>query len=293
MTTDQTMNGITSTNLQVPTPQNFLGANGWKIPLNPVLAQSATAVASGPIGVAINGIPIFNPCVQNGNCTATNGDTKGEGQLDTCNGHAGRADDYHYHAAPVCLVAEQPNNYWNTHPVGWLLDGFAVFGYNNADGSTPSRDSCGGEVVTGAQAPSGYPYGYAYHLIDTFPYITYNCVSGVPSPDLPNQGSKYHPFRQPPVTPFNDTNMTLTTDSTNGYQVLQFTSAAPFVTTETGSDSYNNAPGTYRIRYKQVTGSALTSLLALKQNSGATACWNFQFADSAGNTTQPTVSYCR
>ena len=143
LTTDQTMNGITSTNLQVPTAQNFLGANGWKIPLSPLLAQSATPVASGPIGVAINGIPIFNPCVQNGNCTATNGDTKAEGQLDTCNGHAGRADDYHYHAAPVCLMAEQSGNYWNTHPVGWLLDGFAVFGTSNADGSSPSRDSWG------------------------------------------------------------------------------------------------------------------------------------------------------
>ncbi len=293
MTTDQTMNGITSTNLQVPTTQNFLGANGWKIPTSPILAQSPTSVASGPIGVAINGIPIFNPCVQNGNCTAASGDTKGEGQLDICNGHAGRADDYHYHAAPLCLMAGQSTNYWNTHPVGWLLDGFGVFGYNNADGSTPSRDSCGGTTISGAQVPSGYPYTYAYHVINTFPYITNNCISGVPSPDLPNQGSKYHPMRQPPVTPFNDTNMTLTTDPTDGYQVLQFTSAIAFTTNETGSDSYPNAPGTYQIRYKQVTGSALTTLLAANKNATATACWNFQFVDSTGKTTQPSVSYCR
>ena len=118
-------------------------------------------------------------------------------------------------------------------------------------------------------------------------------MSGVPSPDLPNQGIKYHPMRQPPVTPFNNTNMTLATDASDGYQVLQFTSATPFTTTETGSDSYPNAPGTYQIRYKQVTGSDLTSLLALKQNANATACWNFQFVDSTGKTTQPPVSYCR
>lgn len=292
--TDQTMNGITSTNLQVPTPTDFLGANGWKIPLAATLASSATSVASGPIGVAINGVPIFNPCVQSGNCTATNGDTKGEGQLDTCNGHAGRADDYHYHAAPVCLMAEQSNSsYWNTHPIGWLLDGFAVFGYDNADGSTPVRDPCGGSILSGSQIPSGYPYTYAYHVIDTFPYITDNCISGVPSPDLANQASKYNPMRQPPVTPFNDTNMTLTTDPTDGYQVLQFTSAASFDTTETGSDSYINPAGTYKIRFKQVTGAALAALLALNQNAGATACWNFEFTDSNGNTTQPTVSYCK
>lgn len=292
-TSDPMMNGITSTNLQVPTPTDFQGANGWKIPLNPVLGQSPTPVASGPIGVAINGVPIFNPCVQNGNCTATNGDTKAEGQLDTCNGHAGRADDYHYHAAPNCLMAEQSTDYWNTHPVGWLLDGFAVFGYSNADGSTPARDSCGGATVSGALAPSGYPHSYAYHVMDVFPYITDNCISGVPSPDLANQASKYNPMRQPPVTPFNDTNMTLTTDPTDGYQVLQFTSATPFTTTETGSDSYANAPGTYKIRYKQVTGADLAALLALKQNADATACWNFEFVDSNGNTTQPSVSYCK
>ena len=164
------MNGITSTNLQVPTAQNFQGANGWKIPLNPALAPAPTSISSGPIGVAVNGIPIFNPCVQQG-CTATNGDTKALGQLDTCNGHAGRSDDYHYHAAPVCMMASQPANYWNTHPVGWALDGFAIFGYNNADGSPASRDSvCGGNTSAVQNAPSGY----SYHLIDTFPYITNN-----------------------------------------------------------------------------------------------------------------------
>lgn len=290
---DPMMNGITSTNLQVPTPTDFLGGNAWKIPLNAALAPSATPVSAGPIGVAINGVPIFNPCTQSGNCTAANGDTKAEGQLDTCNGHAGRADDYHYHAAPVCLMAEQSDDYWNTHPVAWLLDGFAVFGYDNADNSTPIRDSCGGSAITGLQVPSGYPYSYAYHVIDTFPYITDNCLSGVPSPDLANQGSKYDPMRQPPVTPFNDSNMTLTTDPTDGYQVLQFTSAVSFTTTETGSDSYTNSPGTYQIRYQQVTGAALAALLAQSQNAGATACWNFEFVDSSGKTVQPSVSYCK
>ena len=291
---EQMMNGITSTNLQVPTPTDFQGANGWKLPLAPVLGATPTQVSSGPIGIAINGVPIFNPCTQNGSCTATNGDTKGEGQLDTCNGHAGRADDYHYHAAPVCLMAEQSNNtYWDAHPLGWLLDGYAVFGYNNADGTSPVRDTCGGSAISGLQIPSGYPYNYAYHVIDSFPYITSNCVSGIPSPDLANQASKYHPMRQPPVTPFNDTNMTLTTDPNDGYQVLQFTSPISLNTTETGSDSYTNPAGTYQVRFKQITGSALTSLLALSQNAGATACWNFEFVDINGKTTQPAISYCK
>ena len=289
-TTHPMMNGITSTNLQVPTAQNFQGTFGWKIPLSPTIAAAPSPVVDGPIGVAINGVPIFNPCTQGGNGCATGGDTKTLGQLDTCNGHAGRADDYHYHAAPTCLMADQSANYWDTHPLGWALDGFAIFGYRDADGTTAMRDNiCGGNTKAVQNAPSGY----SYHVTDSYPYVVNNCLTGVPSPDLPNQGSKYRPMRQPPVTPFKVSNMTLTTDPTDGYKVLQFSSAIAFTTNETGSDSYANSPGTYQIRYKQVTGDALAAMLALKQNAGASACWNFQFADSTGKTTQPAVSYCR
>ena len=81
--------------------------------------------------------------------------------------------------------------------------------------------------------------------------------------------------------------------SADGYQVLQFTSAQSFTATETGSDSCANAPGSYKIRYKSVTGSALTTLLASSANSGKSACWNFQFVNIGSTTTQPSVSYCR
>ncbi len=287
ITTQPMMTGITSTNLQVPTQTNFQGANGWKIPLAPTIAPKPTDVVDGPLGVAINGVPIFNPCTQGG--CVTGGDTKVLGQLDNCNGHSGRADDYHYHAAPTCMMADQPPTYWDTHPLGWALDGYAIFGYHDADGTTAVRDNiCGGNTKTVPNAPAGY----SYHVTDASPYVA-SCLIGVPSPDLANQGSKYHPFRQPPVVPFNNTNMTLTTDPKDGYQVLQFTSARAFVTNEAGNDSYNNAPGTYQIRYKQVTGTDLQALLAQPKNAAFTACWNFQFLNSSGATTQPTISYCK
>ena len=287
ITTQPMMNGITSTNLQVPIPVNFNGANAWKIPLNPAIAKAPTSVVDGPLGVAINGVPIFNPCTQGG--CVTGGDTKVLGQLDTCNGHAGRADDYHYHAAPTCMMADQPSSYWDTHPLGWALDGFPIFGYRDADGNTAVRDTiCGGNTKTVPNAPAGY----AYHVTDASPYVT-NCLIGTPSPDLAGQGAKYKPMRQPPVTPFNNSAMTLTTDATDGYQVLQFTSALRFTTNETGSDSYVNQPGTYKIRYKQVSGTDLVALLGQRQNANATTCWNFQFTDGNGAATQPTVSYCK
>jgi phosphatidylethanolamine-binding protein (PEBP) family uncharacterized protein len=281
------MDGITATNLQVPIPQNFNGANGWKIPLSPAIAATTTTAVDGPIGVAINGVPIFNPCKQGG---CQNGDTKVLGELDRCNGHAGRADDYHYHAAPTCLMAGQiDTHYWDTHPLGWALDGFAIFGYFNPDGTTATRDGiCGGNTVPTLNAP----FGYSYHVTDASPYVL-SCFRGTPSPDLANQGSKYHPIRQPPVTPFAVSGMTLNTDPGDGYQVLQFTSAIAFTTTETGTDQYSNPPGTYRIRYKAVTGPALAGLLALPQNAGKTACWNFQFVSGTGATTQPSTSYCK
>ena len=249
------MDGITASNLQVPIAQKFVGANAWKIPLQPAIAASTTTANDGPIGVAINGVPIFNPCKQGG---CQNGDTKALGELDVCNGHAGRADDYHYHAAPTCLMAGKPAGYWDTHPLGWALDGFAIFGFNDADGRVASRDDvCGGNTSAVANAPSGY----SYHVTDTSPYVL-SCFRGTPSPDLAGQGAKFSPLRPPPVRPFAVSAMTLSTDAADGYQVLQFQSDRPFTSTETGSDSYANTAGTYRIRYQAVTGSALATLLA-------------------------------
>jgi phosphatidylethanolamine-binding protein (PEBP) family uncharacterized protein len=286
LATHTMMDGITASNLQMPLGQKFYGSNAWKIPLNPAVASTTTTAADGPIGVAINGVPIFNPCKQGG---CQNGDTKVLGELDVCNGHAGRADDYHYHAAPTCLMAGKASSYWDTHPLGWALDGFGVYGYNNADGTVATRDGvCGGNT----SAVTGSPAGYSYHVTDSSPYVL-SCFRGTPSPDLAGQGAKYSPIRQPPVTPFPVAAMTLTTDATDGYQVLQFSSTRSFVSTETGTDSYTNAAGTYRIRFKPVTGAALVTLLASSQNSGKSACWNFQFTNSGGSTTQPTVSYCR
>lgn len=283
------MKGITATNLQVPTEQNFRGAKGWRIPLTPAIATTTTSADDGPVGVAINGVPIFNPCKQGGCQAGGVGDTKVAGELDECNGHAGRADDYHYHAAPVCVMAAQTAHYWDTHPIGWALDGFAIFGYFNPDGSVATRDSiCGGNTIAVDNAPSGY----AYHVTDTSPYVL-SCLRGTPSPDFTGQSAKYSPYRQPPVTPFGVSAMTLSTDASDGYSVLQFTSSLAFTTTETGNDSYVNAPGTYQIRYLRVTGDALATLLATSANSGKTACWTFQFLNSAGTASQPTTSYCR
>lgn len=60
------MRGIRATNQQVPIPQNFTGSNAWRIPLTPVVSATKTSALDGPIGIAVNGVPIFNPCKQGG-----------------------------------------------------------------------------------------------------------------------------------------------------------------------------------------------------------------------------------
>jgi phosphatidylethanolamine-binding protein (PEBP) family uncharacterized protein len=252
------MNGIRATNQQVPIPQNFTGTNAWKLPLVPGVAATKVSALDGPIGLAVNGVPIFNPCKQGGCSGAGGGDTKVLGELDLCNGHAGRADDYHYHAAPLCMMSDQNAAYWDTHPLGWALDGYAIFGYRNADGTTASRDAvCGGSAVTHPNAPAGY----AYHVTDVSPYVL-SCFHGTPSPDLAGQGSKYSPVR-PPGTPTTSTNMTL--DAT----------AASLAIGGTSTMRWENAGKVYQIRYARTSAT----------------CWTFTFLTDGATTASS--NYCR
>jgi hypothetical protein len=255
------MTGITQTIAQVPLAQNFTGNNAWRIPLTPAIAATTTPVLDGPIGVAVNGIPIFNPCKQGGCATSTGGgDTKVQGELDICNGHAGRADDYHYHAAPVCMMANQPSNFWDSHPLGWALDGFAIFGYHNPDGSTATRDAvCGGNTITHQNAPSGY----AYHVTDTSPYVL-SCLRGTPSPDLAGQGGKFSPLRTPPNGGGSGvTNMSLTA------------TASTLAIGGSSSMQWTQGGANYQVIYKR------TSSL----------CWDFVFKTNSVQTAAQ--SYCR
>src|ERR1035438_5004184 len=99
MPTHKMMVGITAWQQQVPLPQDFTGDNAFKIPRHPVFADkpvsAKTALFSGAIAVAVNGIPIFNPIKNDGRT-----DTYLAGELDVFGGHCGRADDYHYTSRP-------------------------------------------------------------------------------------------------------------------------------------------------------------------------------------------------
>ncbi len=152
------MVGITAWQQQVPLPQPYFDDNAWRIPLKPVVAKEPAMIKGrfmrGAIALAVNGIPIFNP--QN-----NRGEISYEiGELDEWGGHCGRADDYHYHIAPLHLQARVGKGM----PVAYALDGYPVYGLTEPDGSPVANlDECHGH--------DDAKIGYHYHASNKYPYV--------------------------------------------------------------------------------------------------------------------------
>ena len=153
------MVGIRAWNRQVPIPQPYFGDNAFRFPLRPRLAENPVSgretLFRGAIAIAANGIPIFNPIKQDGRT-----DTYLAGELDEFGGHAGRADDYHYHIAPVHLT----DRIGAALPPAWALDGFPIFGYGDPDGSAAQGlDRLNGHSLAGGP--------YHYHATREYPWV--------------------------------------------------------------------------------------------------------------------------
>ncbi len=153
------MVGITAWQQQVPIPQNYFGDNAWRFPLQPVVAANPLSAKShffrGAIALAANGVPIFNPIKNDGHT-----DTFLAGELDEFGGHAGRGDDYHYHTAPVHLQKAVGVD----KPVAYALDGYAIYGFAEPDGTPAGKlDSFNGHTTSAL--------GYHYHATKTYPYL--------------------------------------------------------------------------------------------------------------------------
>jgi len=151
------MVGITSWQQQVPIPQPYSGNNHWSIPLQPVYEatplSTKTNFMKGAVALAVNGIPIFNALNNRGE------DSFVIGELDQWGGHCGRADDYHYHAAPLHLVATS-----GLKPIAFALDGFAVYGSKEPDGSTM-------KALDAYHGHEGSNSVYHYHGTADYPYV--------------------------------------------------------------------------------------------------------------------------
>jgi len=153
------MVGITAWQQQVPLPKSYTGGNAWRIPLRPVVAKEPMSAKTnffrGAIALAANGVPIFNPIKNDGRT-----DTFLAGELDDFGGHCGRGDDYHYHIAPLHLQKQTGNG----KPVAYALDGYAIYGLTEPDGS-PAGEL---DKFNGHSTPE---LGYHYHATKTYPYL--------------------------------------------------------------------------------------------------------------------------
>jgi hypothetical protein len=154
----QMMVGIKSWQQQIPTPQPYSGTNAWSIPIKPVISPTPISAKGhflrGAIALAVNGVPIFNALNNRGD------DALLAGELDDWGGHCGRADDYHYHIAPLHLQSIVGPK----APIAYALDGFPIYGEVETDG----------KKVVGLDSLNGHfdaKKNYHYHGTKTYPYI--------------------------------------------------------------------------------------------------------------------------
>jgi hypothetical protein len=133
----------------------------YKIPLNPVVATTHATTPLGPMGVAINGVPIFNQYAAGG--AALTGEINSFDQYD---GHPQQQGQYHYHDEPYYLTTTKGKDAL----VGFLLDGFPVYGptENGKTISNGDLDTYHGHFAVTADYPNGI---YHYHTTAASPYI--------------------------------------------------------------------------------------------------------------------------
>jgi hypothetical protein len=231
---------------QVPIPQCYIGNNHWSIPLNPVVASSPIAIDNihftrGAIAIAANGVPIFNYH------TNTGVDSFLDGQLDNYGGHCGRGDDYHYHIAPLHLYTAGQTT--TNLPCAFALDGFAVYGGVEPDGSAMAAlDSNHGHF--------GVDGVYHYHGTATAPYMIGSFMGQV-TEDATYQlipQAAAHPVRTENWTPLSGALITscVANANTNGYNLSYTLNGVPGYAT-----NFSWAGTNYTFNY--VTPTAITS----------------------------------
>jgi hypothetical protein len=132
-----------------------------EIPTNPTEATNKTATDLGIIGLALNGVPIYNnyegPTVLGALAMNT---------FDQAGAHPGPGTDYHYHTAAQLGI--DTNNDGSLYPtvndsklIGFLRDGFPIYGRQDTDGTYPDDlDENGGHIGPTEEFPDGI---YHYH----------------------------------------------------------------------------------------------------------------------------------
>ena len=242
------MVGITAWQQQVPLPQKYVGDNSWQIPLHPVPAKNSRSAKGnflrGAIALAANGIPIFNPLNNRGD------DAFLFGELDEFGGHCGRADDYHYHIAPVHLEKTVGKGL----PIAFALDGYPIYGYDEPDGSPVDEL----DAFNGHKDKNG---NYHYHATKKYPYLNGGFYGEVVERDgQADPQPRAEPLR-PSLPPMRDAKITDFHETKPGSYVLTYA-----VRGKKGSVSYTlAADGTANFSFTDTNGTTTNETYSAKR----------------------------
>lgn len=143
----------------------------FKIPKNPSEASNHHDLGTATIGVAINGVPLFNQYAAGNTAIVV-----GQGEytsFDLYGGHPAPTNDYHYHIEPTYLTALKGTDAL----IGFLLDGFPVYGpvENGVTITNADLDEYHGHTTATADYPDGI---YHYHFTAESPFINGNGYYG-------------------------------------------------------------------------------------------------------------------
>ena len=144
----------------------------YALPNNPVAAASPGCLNGGRIGIALNGVSIYDAL------DAVGHDAVAREEQDGCHGHPDRSSTYHYHGWIQACVTDAGSATQNSSLLGYALDGYGIYGpwYDGKVLTTADLDRCHGttSVVTWHGTATSI-----YHYVSTydFPY-TIGCYHG-------------------------------------------------------------------------------------------------------------------
>jgi hypothetical protein len=153
---------------------NSIGARSerYSLPLHPKKAASPGCLSGGPIGVAENGVAIFDAL------DAEDRDAVAHEVQDDCGGHPQQQGMYHYHSIPACLTAGESTGR-ASGLVGFALDGYPIYGPRGAGGkllSNADLDACHGQTSK-VLFEGRWQRIYHYNATLEYPY-TLGCFHG-------------------------------------------------------------------------------------------------------------------
>ncbi|RNL55509.1 YHYH protein [Pedobacter jejuensis] len=144
----------------------------FKIPLNPAVASNHAATPLGAIGVALNGVALYNQYAGPNNLALTTEIAS----FDKYYGHPTGTSQYHYHVEPLYLTTVKATK---SALLGFLLDGFPVYGPQEENGTVVTSSNL--DVYHGHNhATVDFPNGsYHYHFTADAPYLNGNGYYGI------------------------------------------------------------------------------------------------------------------